>query len=75
MGSIRHKLRMVIIIMMVLQPNTGTETNDGWFATYGEERDGMEDGVSRAPGEAGMAEDVDVGEGIAKTERNMSDFV
>ena len=72
MGSIiKHKLRMVIILMMVLEPNTGTETNDGWFATYGEERDGMEDGVL----EPGMAEDVDVEEGIAKTERSMSDFV
>ena len=75
MGSIRHKMRTVMIIMMVLQPHMGTETADNWFSAYGEERDGMEDGVSRAPGKAGMAEDVDVGEGIAKTERNMSDFV
>ena len=71
MGFIRHKLRTVMIIMMVLQPNMGTETADDWFATYGEERDGMEDGVL----EPGMAEDVDVEEGIAKTERSMSDFV
>ena len=72
MGSIiKHKLRMVIILMMVLEPNTGTETNDGWFATYGEERDAMEDGVL----ETGIGEGVDVEEGIAKTERIMSNLV
>ena len=60
-----------MIIMMVLQPHMGTETANDWFSAYGEERDGMEDGVL----EPGMAEDVDVGEGIAKTERSMSDFV
>ena len=54
----------VMIIMMVLQPNLGTETADDWFSAYGERRDGMEDGVSGAPGEAGMAEDVVAGEGI-----------
>ena len=53
-----------MIIMMVLQPHMGTETADDWFSAYGEERDGMEDGVSGAPGEAGMAEDVVAGEGI-----------
>ena len=71
MGSIKHKLKLVIILMMVLEPNTGTETNDGWFATYGEERDGMGNGVL----EPGIAEGVDVEEGIAKTEKSMSDFV
>ena len=72
MGSIiKHKLRMVIILMMVLELNTGTETNDGWFAAYGEERDAVENGVL----ETGIGEGVDVEEGIAKTERSMSNFV
>ena len=73
MGSIiKHKLRMLIILMMVLGLNTGTETNDGpdWFATYGEERDAGENGVL----ETGIGEG-DVGEGITKTERSMSKFV
>ena len=53
-----------MIIMMVLQPNLGTETADDWFSAYGERRDGMEDGVSGAPGEAGIPEDIVAGEGI-----------
>ena len=67
---IKHKLRMLIILMVVLELNTGTETDNGWFAQYGEERDAGENGVL----ETGIGEG-DVGEGITKTERSMSNFV
>ena len=55
--------------MVVLELNTGTETDNGWFAQYGEERDAGEDVLETGIGEG------DVGEGITKTERSMSKFV
>ena len=57
---IRHKLKMLIILMVVLELNTGTETDNDWFSQYGEERDAGEDVL-----ETGM-EEGEVGEGTLK---------
>ena len=46
--------------MVVLELNTGTETDNGWFAQYGEERDAGEDVLETGIGEG------EVGEGILK---------
>ena len=48
---IKNKLRMLIILMVVFELNTGTETENDWFSQYGEERDAGEDVV-----ETGMEE-------------------
>ena len=64
MGFMRDKMMTVIIILTVLQPHLGTEAADDWFGAYGEMRDGMEEGVSGAPEEAGIPEEVVAGEGI-----------
>ena len=57
---IKDKLRMLIILMVVLELNTGTETDNDWFSQYGEERDAGEDVLETGIGEG------EVGEGILK---------
>ena len=46
--------------MVVLELNTGTETDNDWFSQYGEERDAGEDVLETGIGEG------EVGEGILK---------
>ena len=60
----RHRMMTVIIILTLLQPRLGKEVADDWFSAYGERRDMMEGGVSGAPEEAGIPEEVVAGEGI-----------
>ena len=57
---IKDKLRMLIILMVVLELNTGTETDNDWFSQYGERRDAGEDVLETGIGEG------EVGGGILK---------